>query len=162
MATYTCSIFEGQAVTGKALQAGDFTVQGGINFPAASSVGDTVFACKVPHGATIVDFWEYHTTGATAQTIQWGLSKGVAAGGGGALSCLTAAVAQAATNRFSFAAWKAVAGNVCPPTVSVSDTDTVRYATLVGTVAAGSATTSLKVYFSLTYRMDGPYPQGVG
>lgn len=160
-ATYTASTFKNNVA--KVLPTGDMSIQGSVVWTATSTVGDVAFLCKVPHGAEIVDFWEYHTTGATTQVLNFGLSKGVVAGGAGGSSCFVATGAQATMNRFSFANWKAATpGNIAPLVVSMSDTDTVRYSTLTGTVASGTTTTSLKVYFSLIYRMDGPQPSPAG
>lgn len=160
-ATYTASTFKNNVA--KVLPAGDMSVQGSLMWGATSTVGDVAFLCKIPHGAEIVDLWEYHTTGAATQVLKFGLSKGVAAGGGGALSCFVSGGAQATMNRFTYANWKAASpGNAMPMTVSVSDTDTVRYSTLHAQIASGTTTTSLKVYFSITYRMDGPQPAPAG
>ena len=145
MATYTATMF---ANTPKAIHIGDNSISGQFKFPAASSVGDVVFLAKVPHGATIVGIEEDHTTGATAQAVSFGFARGAASGGGGNASCLIASGAQATVNR----------GNVLglPVTVSVSDTDPLRYAELVAKVESGSATTSLIINLrALVYRTDG-------
>jgi len=158
--TYTCTIAKNQVP--KTVQEGDQSVSGfimeaGGTNAGASTIGDILILCKIPHGARIVDFWEYHSTGASTQGLQFGLSKGVAAGGGAGLSCFLASSAQNTMNRFSMTNWKAVAGTVGPPTVSVSDTDTSRYANLQAQIVSGTTTTSLKVWFNIIYRMDGPY-----
>lgn len=143
--------------------SGVLSVEGFVMWGATSTVGDVAYLCKVPHGAEIVDFWEYHSSGASTQVLNFGLSKGVVAGGGSGVSCLVASGAQATMNRFSFANWKAATpGNLAPLTVSVTDLDTVKYAILQGTLASGTTTTSVKVFFSLQYRMDGPAPNPPG
>jgi len=165
--TYTCTIAKNQVP--KAYQVGDQSVSGyimesGGTNAGISTVGDILILCKIPHGARIVDFWEYHSTGATAQGLQFGLSKGVAASGGAGLSCLLASSAQATMNRFNVTNWKAVAGAIGPPVVSISDADTTRFALLQAQIVSGTTTTSLKVWFNIIYRMDGPYetPSGAG
>ena len=147
MATYTCTTFLNGP---KYLHAGDYSVDGKVMFGAASSVADVVFLAKVAHGTKIVDFTEYHTTGATAQALSFGFNKGVVAGGAGNASILIASGTQHIRNSILMTR----AG--FPLTISLSDLDPVRYATLIGVVEAGSATTSLVVNFRLTTRADGP------
>lgn len=146
MATYTCTTFLNGP---KYVHAGDNSVDGKVIFGAASSVADVVFLTKVAHGAKIVDFTEYHTTGATAQALSFGFDRGVVAGGGGNASILIASGAQAGRNSMSM-------GVSFPLQISLSDLDPVRYAILIGKVEAGTATTSLVVSFRLTQRFDGP------
>src|SRR5690348_9112433 len=99
-ATYTCTVFNGQP---KFNPTGDMTVAGNVVWSATSTVGDIAFMAKIPHGAKIVDFAEYHTTGATSQAISFGFDRGVAAGGGANLSALGGSLAQATMNRLTFA-----------------------------------------------------------
>jgi hypothetical protein len=144
MATYTSTVFSAQP---KAFMDGRLnSVGGSITLPAASSVGDVVFLCRIPHGAQVIDFWEDHTTGATAQGLDFGFAKGGAAGGAASLSALISGGAQATKNRLN------VLGRVAA--VSVSDNDPQRWGILAAKVASGSATTSLKVNFSVLYRTD--------
>ena len=153
-ATYTSSVFKNNQP--KFLQTGLVNVSGQVSWSATSTVGDVAFLAKIPHGAQIVDFWEYHTTGASSQTLEVGFSKGVAAGGGGSASCLIAAGAQATMNRVSQA--QSPNAGKAPLQISLSDLDPVRYTTLQAQVTGGTTTTSLFVNFSLTYRFDGPRP----
>lgn len=147
MATYTSTVFNNVP---KYFQIGNLSQGGTVMFGAASSVGDVVFLAKVPNGAKIVDFAEWHTTGATAQGISFGFDRGIAAGGGGDASCLVASGAQATRNNWNM--------RNAPLTISLSDLDPVRYAILIGKVESGTATTSLMVNFNLTHRSDGPDP----
>src|SRR5258708_1145983 len=101
VATYTCTIFNNPA---KGIHAGSQTVDGVLVWGATSTVADIGFLAKVPNGAKIVDFYEYHTTGATAQGLSFGFDRGIAAGGAGNASCLIASGAQATTNRLSLGA----------------------------------------------------------
>jgi hypothetical protein len=153
-ATYTCTVYKNN--NGKYFQVGDLNVSGQVGWTATSTVGDIGFLAKIPHGAKIVDFYEYHTTGATAQALSFGFDKGIAAGGGGNLSCLISSGAQATMNRFTLAN-SPLAGNA-PLQISVSDTYPIRFATLQAKIESGTTTTSLFVNFSLTYRFDGPDP----
>lgn len=144
MATYTSTVFANEP---KAPHTGVQVVRGQYNFGAtASSTGDVVFLAKIPHGATIVDFMENHTTGATTQPVSFGMALGGAAGGGASFSAFIASGTQAAVNRLS------VLG--IPLTVSVSDNRTERWAPLAAKVEGGSATTSLIINFVCTYHMD--------
>ena len=148
--TYTCSVFN---ATPKQVHAGDQTVQGKMVLPA-NSVTDVMFLAKVPHGARIVDFYEYHSNGQTAAVLDFGFSKGIAAGGGANYSCLVSGGALATMNRMSLAASPTGA----PVQISLSDLDPVRYAALVALAVSGTFTISVSLGFSLTYRMDGPEP----
>jgi hypothetical protein len=123
---------------------------GAIQWTAAGTVGDVLFLAKVPHGAKIVDFAEYHSNGQTAAVLDFGFNKGIAAGGGANASCLISGGAVGTMNRMSFAA----APTSAPLQISLSDTDPVRYATLIAKAISGTFTISVSVTFSLTYRMD--------
>jgi hypothetical protein len=147
MATYTSTVYMNVP---KFHHIGNLSQSGTVMFGAASSVGDIVFLAKVPHGAKIVDFAEWHTTGATAQGLSFGFASGIAAGGGADASCLVASGAQAARNSWNM--------RNMPLTISVSDLDPNKYAVLIGKIESGTATTSLMVNFNLTYRFDGPDP----
>ena len=150
-ATYTSTVFDNSP---KFTHLGDVTVTGQVAWSATSTVGDIGFLAKIPHGAKIVDFAEYHTTGATAQALSFGFDRGIAAGGAGNASCLMASGAQATMNRLSFAT-SPNTGNA-PVSISLSDLDPVRYAILTAKIESGTTTTSLFVNFTLTYRFDGP------
>ncbi len=159
-ATYTCTIY-GSATRNmpKVDHVGDVSISGKIVH--VGTVDDVLFLCKIPHGATIVDFYESHTNGATAAAYGFGLSKGVVAGGGGDLSCLILSgdgVVGATTQRVNLAAWD-VAYNF-PPSVSLSDSDPVRYAAVCAKATSGTFTVSVSLRFCLTYRMDNPHRGG--
>lgn len=151
MATYTSTMFNNPA---KELHIANSTQSGQLLFTAVSSVGDFGFLYKVPHGAKIVDFYEYHTSGATAQSISFGFDRGIAAGGGGNASCLIASGAQATMNRLSLAN-SGQPGNA-PNVISLSDLDPIRYAILTAKVESGTGTSSLFINSVVTYRRDGP------
>jgi len=151
LATYTCTTFANQP---KAEHVGNQAVSGFVQWTAAGSVGDILFCCKVPHGAKIVDFMEYHSNGQTAAAIDWGFNKGIAAGGGANASCLISGGAVATMNRMSFAA----SPSNGPVVISLSDLDPVRYAVLIGKAASGTFTITVSVAWTLIYRMDGPEP----
>ncbi len=145
VATYTSTIFANSPM--KAVHIANQSVSGQIVWGATSTVGDVAFLCKVPHGATVVDVIVDHSTGATTQALSYGLARGAVAGGAGNLSCFIASGAQASVLR------KTALG--LPITVSVSDTDPLRYGEFACKVESGSTTTSLFVNFTIIYRSDG-------
>jgi len=160
MATFTSTVYKGNVA--KFYQTGNVSVSGQFSWAAvvgaAASVGDVVFLAKVPHGAKIVDFYEYHSANASAMAVNVGFDRGVAAGGGSGVSCLISSGAQATMNRLSLATSPA-AGNA-PLTLSLSDLDTVRYAALQATIVGpNTGTTSVFINFNLIYRFDGPDPK---
>ncbi len=157
--TYTSSVFKNN--TPKYSHIATLSVSGqgkwtgGVN-AGASTVGDILFCCKVPHGAKIYDAYEFHSTGATATALSMGFDRGIAAGGAGNLSCLVSSGAQATMNRMSLANSPNTANS--PVTISLSDLDPVRYAILCLKLESGTTTTSLFANFGIMYRFDGPDP----
>src|SRR5260221_1807615 len=77
-------------------QSGTFN-SGSVVF---GSAGDTVFLCKLPHGAIILDFIEDHSTGATTSIWSSGLTTG-GPSGQATLSLLIASGSQDTVNRQS-------------------------------------------------------------
>lgn len=147
VATYTCSVFANQP---KRNVSGDMSVSGRLVH--SGTVGDILFLAKIPHGARIVDFYEYHSNGQTAAAYSFGFDRGIAAGGGGNASCLIASGAVATMNRMSLA--NSPTGG--PVAISVSDTDPLRYGTLVAKAESGTFTISVSIGFCVVYRSDGP------
>lgn len=151
LATYTSTVYDNAP---KYHHVGLVAQRGQVQWTAAGSVGDVLFCCKVPHGAEIIDMYEYHTSGQTAAALDWGFNKGIAAGGGANSSCLISGGAIATMNRMSLAASPA-AGNG-PLIISLSDADTIRYATLTAKAASGTFTITVVANFCLIYKFDGP------
>ena len=147
-ATYTSSVYLN---TPKMVHVGDQSVQGTLVWTASSTIADIALLAKVPTSAKIVDFCEYHTTGATAQGLSFGFASGVAAGGGANASVLISSGAQATRNNMAMS-------GIQPLMISVSDLDPQKYAILIAKVESGTTTTSLMINFRLTYRFDGPDP----
>jgi hypothetical protein len=142
--TYTASAFAAQPVY---TELGNVSRSGTFAWTAAGTVGDIIYACKVPNGARIVDFHEYHSNGQTAAAMDWGFNRGIAAGGGANASCLISGGAVATENRLAFAA--SPTGG--PLTISLSDLDPTGFAVLIGKAASGTFTISVSGMFSLTY-----------
>lgn len=150
MATLTTSLYANQGNnTLKSPHIGTVTLSGTHNTGATTaSAGDVLFLAKIPHGARIVNFWERHSTGATAHGISVGLAKGYASGGIASLSCIIASGAQATQN------FKNVDDEKFP-TVSCSDADPLRFGILAAKLGeAGTGTTSLKISWTVQYTMD--------
>lgn len=117
---------------------------------AAGTVGDILWIAKIPHGARVVELREQHSNGETAAALSFGFNKGVAAGGGGNASCLISSGAVATMNRMSFAAFPAG----WTGQISLSDTDPVRYTTLIAKAESGTFTISCSLMVSFDYTMD--------
>lgn len=149
VATYTSTTYLNDLP--KELHAGNVTIGGKAQWTAAGTVSDILFLAKVPHGAKIVDFYEYHTNGQTAVALAFGFDRGIASGGAGNGSCLIASGAVATMNRMSLAP----APSHLPIQISLSDTDPVRYAVLQAKAISGTLTITTSVAWSLTYRV-GP------
>lgn len=149
-ATYTSTVYNNN--TPKFNPTGDITVSGKAQWTAAGSVTDVVFLAKIPHGATIVDCSEYHTSGQTAAVLDFGFDRGIASGGAGNLSCLISGGAIATMNRMSLAASPTGA----PVQISLSDLDPVRYAAFACKAISGTFTITVSFGWSITYRCDGP------
>ena len=147
VSTYTSTTYNNNA---KSHIGGDTHVDGKMVY--AGTVGDILFLAKVPHGARVTAFEEYHSNGETAATIDFGFSRGIAAGGAGNASCLISGGLTATMNRMSFAA----APGAVPVKISLSDLDPIRYTNLVAKAAAGTFTISVSLTFHLAYRMDEP------
>lgn len=145
MATYTSTVFANWQP--KAEHVGLQAVRGTFNLGAtASSTGDIIFLCKVPHGALPVELTCDHTTGSTTQALSYGLASGGPAGSA-TFSCYIASGAQATKLRLS------VLG--LPAQISCSDLDPNRYGILAVKNESGTATTSLIINFLFTYLADG-------
>jgi hypothetical protein len=147
--TYTSSVFANQGP--KQVHVGNVTIQGQFNAgTSVVSLGDVIFLAKIPHGAKIVDMAVDHSANETACGVDYGLAKGGADQGAASYSIFTSALATATVGRITV---RRPAGSG-PVTVSVSDSDPVRYGIFSAVPRTGSASTSFMVNFSITYRCD--------
>jgi hypothetical protein len=147
-ATYTATTFNNPP---RQLHAGVNHVSGSYNAGAVvTSLGDVIFLAKIPHGATILDILVDHSSGETATGVDYGLAKGHDNTGNASLSCFASAVALATITRNTVRR----AAGLGPQRVSVSDLDPVRYGIFSAVPRTGSASLSLMINFSITYRMD--------
>ena len=136
---------------------GPVVVTGTFN-SGATAMGtalDTVFLCKIPHGAVIIDAKEDHSSGATSSIYSLGMATG-GPGGQATYSCFVASGAGGAVNRVSVLAPAATAANNSsgvPFIVSASDADPNRYGIFAISAAGGqaTATTSLIVNWYVIY-----------
>lgn len=125
------------------------------------TAGDTVFLCKIPHGAVIIDAKEDHSSGATSSIYSLGLSSG-ALGGSANVAAFIASGAGATVNRVSILAPSTIGNNQSqgvPFQVSASDLDPNRYGILsmTATGGQGSATTSLVINWYVMYHDRGVF-----
>lgn len=109
---------------------------GSDSFDASAT---TVLLAKIPHGATVVNVREYHTTGASAAPMDVGI--------GSSPSAFISAGAQGLVNRAS--------KGIIDYTVSVSADSAVQYEYLTATITPTSATASVKISVAVDYLADG-------
>lgn len=147
--TYTSSVFANLGP--KQVHVGNTTVSGQfVSGANVVSLGDVIFLAKIPHGAKIVDIAVDHSTSETALGIDYGLAKGGADQGAASYSVFSSALAKATVGRISV---QRTSGSG-PITVSVTDSDPVRYGIFSAVPRSGSASTSFIINFSITYRCD--------
>ena len=136
---------------------GPVVVTGTFN-SGATAMGtalDTVFLCKIPHGAVIIDAKEDHSSGATSSIYSLGMATG-GPGGSATYGAFIASGAGGTVNRVSLLAPAGTGPNTSqgvPFLVSASDGDPNRYGILCLQAASGqaSATTSLIVNWYVIY-----------
>lgn len=136
MATLTAATFARNPVS--LIGGQTITVFGSYNATAAlEASAQTILLHKIPNGATIVDFREHHTTGATSCPMDVGIDS--------SLSAFSSQGTQAVVNRLS------VGANL-NYTVSLSaSAQAANYAILKATPVLASSTTSFKMSWSLSY-----------
>lgn len=147
-ATYTATTFNN---TPKQIYKGVANVSGSYNAGATvTSLGDVIFLAKIPHGAVIMEINVDHSSGETATGVDYGLARGHDNGGASSLSCFTSALALATVGRITVRR----AAGLGPQRVSCSDLDPIRYGIFAAVPRTGSASVSLMINFSITYRSD--------
>lgn len=139
MATLTATTFAN--VQPRNLPSRVISISGSFNSGATeiSASATTIFLCKIPNKATILELIEHHTTGAATCPVDYGID--------GTLSAFISQGTQATVNRLS------VGANI-PYTVSLSDDAAVNYSILKATATPGTGTASLKIGFTVMYTMD--------
>lgn len=139
MATLTSTVFAN--FNARNLPSGVISVSGSYNSGATeiSASATTIFLCKIPNKATILDFIEHHTTGAASCPVDYGID--------GTLSAFATALTQASISR-------ATVGANLPYTVSLSDDAAVNYSIFKATATPGTATASVKIQFTILFTMD--------
>ena len=138
MATLTATAFSSPP---RAVHAGlnSRTIEYNSGATEISVSATTVFLCKIPHGATIVDLVTHHSSGAATTPVDYGID-----------ATLSAFISQATLGVITRAA---VVANI-PYKVSVSDLATNRFAILKATATPGTATASLIIKTTVFYTMD--------
>ncbi len=146
MTTYTADAF---LALPKAVHVGVNHIHAQFSFAGEASqvsAGDIVLLARLPHGATIVEVAEDHTTGASTAVVDVGLLTGAEDGGGSSLSAFVAAAGKGTVNRRA---------TVAPYSVSVSDSAAARYGVLAAKIASiGTATSVCAINVSVLYRLD--------
>lgn len=137
MATQTATTY---AKDPRAIHAGVTSISGSYTHSGtldASAV--TIFLCKIPNRATILDLVETHTAGASSCPVDYGIDS--------TLSLLVSQATLGVVNRLSAAVGVGYQ-------ISLSDDAVANYSTLKATATLASATTSFVLKFNLTYSMD--------
>lgn len=123
-----------------------------------SATQGVVLLCKIPHGATVLEIKEYHSTGAASCPAAFGYA--LPAGASATLSVFATAFSQAGVdganpkNKASTTKY----GVGLPYKISLSDDVMPRFVYLTGAYAPASATASLVVQGYVAYTMDGIQP----
>lgn len=125
-----------------------------------SITGTTILLCKIPHGATVLDYAVIHSTGAATCAADYGYSFLSSAGTATAtLSAFGTAQAKAVTVRPNKPPNNTAYTSGVPQKISLSDdTNQPRFAYFTGTYANSSASASLIVQGWVMYSMDGIIP----
>jgi hypothetical protein len=117
------------------------------------SSATTILLCKIPHGATVVDFVESHSTGAATCPADFGFASPTGSGFTASLSALASAAAQGNSTRATKGGGIGSTTGI-PYKVSLSDDAVTRYVYFAGTYTPSSATASLIINATVYYTMD--------
>lgn len=125
-----------------------------------SATGTTILLCKIPHGATVLDFFETHSSGAATCPADFGYSFLTSAGTAtSTLSAFGTQIAKAIGGRPNKTPANTAYTAGVPEKISMSDdANQPRFAYFTGTFANSSASASLIVQGWVSYTMDGIIP----
>ena len=125
-----------------------------------SATQSTVLLCKIPHGATVLDYCVSHSSGAATFPADYGYSVLNGAGTASAtLSIFGTQQAKALGNRPNKTPANTAFTAGVPVKISLSDdVNQPRFAYFTGSYANSSASASLVVQGYVTYTMDGTIP----
>jgi hypothetical protein len=140
----------------------------GLNYAVGSYVAsgrtlsDIILLCRIPNGATIVDFDVAGTSGETVSVFKLGIKSagtpaalgGGTAGAGTETTFGTGSFSTGAKVHFKYGVHPN-ALNGAPYRVSISDTDAQAGADVYMTLSVGSWTTSVSFDFMFAYVMPG-------
>lgn len=126
---------------------------------AFSATAATVLLCKIPTGATVLDYQATHSCGAATCPADYGYSVANASGTVSAtLSMFGTAQAKATVNRANKTPSTTAFQLGTPTKLSQSDDAPTRFYYFTGSFAPSSATASLAVQGFVMYTMDGIIP----
>lgn len=138
MATLTATAFASPA---RSLPSGVIsrTIQYNSGSTSIDASATTVFLCKIPNHATVLDVQVNHTAGSATCPVDYGID-----------ATLSAFISQATLGVVTRAA---VVANI-PYKVSLSDDAAVQYSIFKATATPGTATASLKINATILYTLD--------
>lgn len=123
---------------------------GGSQLPASFSASDIILICKIPNGATILDFWMAGIVPSDATIFK----VGTAADDDAVAAAFTLS-ATAAIRRLGNATGGDAAVATMPFKVSLSDDVNPQWTWLFATRVSGTATTTCSIQFVVTWAMPG-------
>lgn len=120
---------------------------------ASLTLSDIILIAKIPHGATVTNFWMAGIVPGDATTFKVGVGGAGSSGGTGAdddavISTVVTLSGTAAIQRFNAAA-------TMPFKVSLSDDANPRWTYLFATLVAGTSTNTCSIQFVVEYAMPG-------
>ena len=139
--TYTSTLAARSGVQARAVHAGLNAVSVDWSSTGVLSASGVVFLCKIPEGARIHNIIEFHSTGATTSTLDFGWTDG---DGSHTYSGIASALVQATHNN---------RGNNDSVVLPASGGARIVTASL----GAGTATTSLKMSLTVLYSLDAEH-----
>lgn len=136
----------------KGVQIATFYYNSGTSVFSATQ--STVLLCKIPHGATVLDYFETHSSGAVTCPADFGYS--LPAGASATLSVFGTQQAKAIGCRPNKTPANTAYTAGCPVKISLSDdVNQPRFVYFTGSYANSSASASLVVQGWVSYTMDG-------
>lgn len=150
MATFTASELTSQV---RELHAGLQSKSSRLTAAVTGTASSVFYLCKVPHGATILDFLWYAADGGANQTYKLGLQLPMDEGSGTQTFTVTESALSGDQSNTGGATLRGQ-GNKLPYVVSLSDSVIQRWA-WVQAVASAAISASATMNFSLIYTMDG-------
>jgi hypothetical protein len=157
MATFTASLLNGNVV--KAHHEGVIAVASNTTLAATATASSILLLARVPHGATLLDYWVKLFTGGVAQTLKLGTSatpSGILAltSLSQTYSISTQNIAPTPYGIFNQGMLRHGAGDLLPARISLSDDVVQRWVWVQGTLGVAISASAFCT-FMLFYTMDG-------